>query len=194
LAPLVTSLWQKEFSPAHLWPLIMAIVKIASTSDKPKKWFQGLKTPHTLSNTETATLDGADTFTDLFRLLTETEKGDSSSKKVAEVEEAEETVEVESSDKEETDAEPEGKDETPVTTLTDSCEGSPTKKKTTSNSTAALWKKLEVLRARYCKVTGSTMPPKTATEAVLKKGIVALEQALEKQSATGTEGKTGWHL
>ena len=67
----------------------MAIVKIASTSDKPKKWFQGLnkffKTSHTLSSTETEMLDGADTFTDLFRPLAEKEKGDSSSKKVEEV-------------------------------------------------------------------------------------------------------------
>ena len=79
LAPLVTSLWQTALAPAPLWPLIMDIVKISSTSDKPKKWFQGLnkffKTSHTLSSTETEMLDGADTFTDLFCPLTEKEKG-----------------------------------------------------------------------------------------------------------------------
>ena len=69
-------------------------------------------------------------------------------------------MEEESGDEKETDAEPEGADETPVMTLTDSREGSPTKKKTTStSSTTALWKKLGGLRTRYCKATGSTMKP-----------------------------------
>jgi hypothetical protein len=193
LEPLVTSLWKKAGAPAPLWPIVMAIVKIASTSDKPKTWLQGLnkhlKTSYTMTSADAASIE--DDFSSLFRPLTGKEATGASSKKVEEVDEEEDEEESVSDEAdEEVDAEQEGSEEEPVLVITDSRDSSPKAMKKTSPSTAALRKRLEELRIRYCKATGTKMasPPKTATAAVLKKGIAALEQALKQQSAADEDG------